>query len=127
LTILGVGVYEPHHGFDDADYSAVELSAATARFRILMAHSPQYWEDCLQGRRPIDLTLVGHTHGGQIGVGIGSRVWSLAALQVRHSAGLYRDGRQYLNVNRGAGYVGLPFRLNMPADVSLIVVRSKRE
>ncbi len=126
IAILGVGVYEPHHGFYDADLSAAERAAGAARFRLLIAHSPQYWEDAVRGRRPIDLTLAGHTHGAQLGVGIGSMVWSPAALQFRHWGGLYRDGLQYLNVNRGTGYVILPFRLGMPADVSVIVVRCRR-
>lgn len=126
IAVLGVGPYEPHQGFDDADLAAAERSAGTVRFRLLLAHSPQYWEDTVRGRRAIDLTLVGHTHGAQMGFGIGPQVWSPAAFLFRYWGGLYQHGRQYLNVNRGTGYVGLPFRLNMPADVSLIVVRSKR-
>ncbi len=126
IAILGVSVYDPHHGFDDADVAAAESAAGTAPFRLLIAHSPQYWESVVQGRRAIDLTLVGHTHGAQVGIGIGSLVWSPAALEYRHWGGLYREGRQYLNVNRGTGYIGLPLRVNMPADVSLIVVRSDR-
>ncbi len=124
LAVLGVGVYDPHHGFADADLAAAERAAGPAAFRLLLAHSPQYWESAVQGRRAIDLTLVGHTHGAQVGVGIGRLLWSPAALQYRHWGGLYSDGRQHLNVNRGVGYVGLPMRVNMPADLSLIVVRS---
>ncbi len=126
IAILGVSVYDPHHGFDDADVTTAESAAGTAPFRLLIAHSPQYWESAVQGRRAIDLTLVGHTHGAQVGIGIGSLVWSPAALEYRYWGGLYREGRQYLNVNRGTGYIGLPLRVNMPADVSLIVVRSGR-
>ncbi len=126
IAILGVGVHDPHHGFDDANVTPAESAAGTAPFRLLIAHSPQYWESVIRGRRAIDLTLVGHTHGAQVGIGIGSLVWSPAALEYRYWGGLYREGRQYLNVNRGTGYIGLPLRVNMPADVSLIVVRSGR-
>jgi predicted MPP superfamily phosphohydrolase len=126
IAVLGVGVSDPHHGFDDADLATAERSAGNATFRLLIAHSPQYWENAVQGRRPIDLTLVGHTHGAQVGLGVGSLVWSPASLAFRHWGGLYQEGRQYLNVNRGTGFVGLPFRLNMPADVSLVVVRCGR-
>ncbi len=125
IAILGVGVYDPHHGFYDADVPAAERAAGGAVFRLLIAHSPQYWESVVQGRRDIELTLVGHTHGAQIGFGIGSLVWSPAAIVYRHWGGLYREGWQYLNVNRGTGYTGLPLRLNMPAEVSVIVVRSR--
>ena len=124
VAILGVGVYDPHHGFDDADLASAERVAGDARFRLLIAHSPEYWQSAVRGRRPIHLTLVGHTHGAQVGLGIGAWVWSPAALEYRNWGGLYREGGQYLNVNRGTGYIGLPLRINMPADVSLIVLRS---
>ncbi len=126
IAVLGVGVFDPHHGFDDADLAAAQRAAPAAGFRLLLAHSPQYWETSVQGKRSIDLTLSGHTHGAQIGIGFGPYVWSPAALEFRHWGGLYRQGQQYLNVNRGTGCVGLPVRLNMPADVSLIIVRSSR-
>jgi len=123
MAILGVGVYDPHHGFDDADLASAERAAGAAGFRLLIAHSPAFWESAVRGC-PIDLTLVGHTHGAQVGLGIGAWVWSPAALEYRNWGGLYRQGEQYLNVNRGTGYIGLPLRINMPADVSLIVLRS---
>lgn len=126
MGILGVGVYDPHHGFDDADLGRAERAAGAATFRLLIAHSPEYWEREVQGRRPIDLTFVGHTHGAKVGLGIGALVWSPAALAYRHWGGLYREGSQYLNVNRGTGCIGLPLRINMPADISLIVLRSER-
>jgi predicted MPP superfamily phosphohydrolase len=126
VAILGVSVYDPHHGFDDADIATAGRAAGNARFRLLIAHSPQFWEREVVGRCPVDLTLAGHTHGAQVGLGVSSLVWSPASLAFRHWGGLYRDGRQSLNVNRGTGYVGLPLRINMPADVSLIVVRSER-
>ena len=40
IAILGVSVYDPHHGFDDADVAAAESAAGTAPFRLLIAHSP---------------------------------------------------------------------------------------
>lgn len=126
LAILGVGVHDSHHGFADADLPAAAALAGDAPFRVLLAHSPEYWETAVQGRSAIDLTLVGHTHGAQVGLGFGRFVWSPAAWQFRHWGGLYREGDQWLNVNRGIGYVGVRFRFNMPADVSVLTLRTRR-
>lgn len=125
LGILGVGVHDSHHGFADADLPAAAAMAGDATFRVLLAHSPEYWDAAVQGRSAIDLTLVGHTHGAQIGFGFGRFVWSPAAWLFRHWGGLYQEGAQWLNVNRGIGYVGLPFRINMPADVSVLTLRTR--
>ncbi|ACB75127.1 Kelch repeat-containing protein [Opitutus terrae] len=126
LAVLGVGVHDSHHGFADADLPAAAAMAGETPFRMLLAHSPEYWETAVQGRSAIDLTLVGHTHGAQIGLGFGRFVWSPAAWQFRHWGGLYHEGAQWLNVNRGIGYVGVRFRFNMPADVSVLTLRTQR-
>ncbi len=68
---------------DDPDLAAAERSAAGGGLRLLLTHSPEYWEQFVEGRQPIDVTLAGHTHGAQVGIGIRPIVWSPAALRSR--------------------------------------------
>ncbi len=126
LGILGLGVDDPHHGFDDADLPAALAASEGADFRILLAHNPTTWDDEVRGRLPIGAMFAGHTHAGQIALEAGPLRWNLAQLSLRRSRGLYRDGGQVLHVSSGIGYVFLPFRLGCPAEVSLIELRRPR-
>jgi predicted MPP superfamily phosphohydrolase len=116
LTLAGMGVYDPHHGFRDA---RPVLGPAT----ILLAHSPQYWDAEVRDQRPVALTLTGHTHGGQVALGSRERSWSPASLMFPRWRGLHRAGRQCLYVNTGIGVYGFPVRFNMPPEVALIELR----
>jgi len=60
------------------------------------------------GRKDIVLTLAGHTHAAQMGIKMGKRLYSPASLVFKYWSGLYNVDDQYLYVNRGIGYIGLP-------------------
>ncbi|MCU1279611.1 MAG: putative phosphoesterase, partial [bacterium] len=64
---------------------------------ILLAHDPNLFPQAIA--RDVDLTLSGHTHGGQLAVP-GVRRLSLARFITEFTAGLYRRGRSSLYVNR---------------------------
>lgn len=90
-------------------------------FKILMSHDPSHWD--LQVRpdyNQIDLTLSGHTHGMQMGVEIGHLKWSPAKWIYKEWAGLYREGAQFLYVNRGLGFLGYPGRLGIWPEITVI-------
>jgi predicted MPP superfamily phosphohydrolase len=53
----------------------------------------------------------------------GVRDLSLARFISRWTAGLYRQGRSWLYVNRGAGTTGPPVRLGAPAELAVITLR----
>jgi len=67
------------------------------------------------------ITLSGHTHGGQIA--IPSSQISLARLISPYVAGFYKSGKQLLYVNRGLGTVGVPLRIGVPPEITLITLR----
>jgi predicted MPP superfamily phosphohydrolase len=71
----------------------------------------------------IDLTLSGHTHSAQMGIDLNNFKWSPSQWIFDQWDGLYQEGSQYLFVSRGLGYVGIPFRLGMPAEISVIELR----
>ncbi|MCS7298080.1 MAG: metallophosphoesterase [Bacteroidia bacterium] len=90
---------------------------------LLLSHDPTHWEYEVCGKYPIPLTLSGHTHGLQMGVeGAGWR-FSPAQWLYTYWAGLYQVGQQYLYVNRGLGCVGLPARLGIWPEITLLRLR----
>lgn len=89
--------------------------------KILLCHKPYYIQTAHQFA--IDLTLSGHTHGGQIVFATIDRVpISLAALASKYIAGLYSHNGSQLYVNRGLGTVGVPFRINCPPEITVITL-----
>ncbi|MEM6771509.1 MAG: metallophosphoesterase, partial [Bacteroidota bacterium] len=74
--------------------------------KILLSHDPTHWDAKVRPGYPdIDLTLSGHTHGFQFGIEIPGFRWSPAQYIYKQWAGLYRQGKQFLYVNRGLGFL----------------------
>jgi predicted MPP superfamily phosphohydrolase len=86
--------------------------------RILLSHNPSTFNQARE--RPIDLTLSGHTHGGQLVLGrIGDANFSpVLPFELYHNGHYAHEGRQ-LYVNRGAGG-WMPVRINCPPEISVI-------
>ena len=112
---------------------------------ILLSHNPNTFNRAAE--MGIELSLAGHTHGGQIQVEILDHRLSPARFITDYVAGLYarplwtpakneRDAQHqslYIDpaapmariyVNRGIGTVGAPVRLGVPPEITLIVLRS---
>jgi predicted MPP superfamily phosphohydrolase len=90
-------------------------------FKILLSHDPSHWEaQVRRGYPDIDLMLSGHTHGMQFGVEIPGFRWSPVQYVYRQWAGLYREGRQALYVNRGFGFLGYPGRVGILPEITVI-------
>ena len=96
-----------------------------AQFNILLSHDPNHWKSEVVSNqyKYIDLTLSGHTHSAQIGIDLDNFKWSPSQWIFDQWDGLYQEGTQYLFVSRGLGYVGIPFRLGMPSEISVITLR----
>jgi len=86
--------------------------------RVLLSHNPVTFDDAID---KVALQLSGHTHGGQINLGIRPADYLL-----RHGyvAGPYRKSGSLLYVNRGFGTVGPPARIGAPPEVTRIVLSS---
>ena len=85
---------------------------------VLLSHNPDVFP--VAARQGWDLTLAGHTHGGQVKVEILRQDLSVARFFTRYVDGLYRDGSSSIFVSRGIGTIGLPARLGAPPEVALI-------
>ena len=90
---------------------------------IYLVHEPDYIDIFRHHPRfpLVDLMLSGHSHGGQVRLPLlGPLV--LPPMGKRYPHGLFRFGKMQLYVNRGIGTVGLPFRLNCPAEITEITL-----
>jgi predicted MPP superfamily phosphohydrolase len=97
-------------------------------FKVLLSHDPTHFEEQVLGKKSIDLTLSGHTHGMQMGIEIPALglKWSPVSLRYKRWAGLYEEAGQFLNVNRGMGVIAYPGRVGMPPEITCIDLRSEQ-
>ena len=94
-------------------------------FRILMSHDPSHWEFEVKDHPDhFHLTLSGHTHGMQFGIEIpGWFKWSPVKWRYKYWAGIYEDAKQYINVNRGFGYLAFPGRVGIWPEITVIELK----
>lgn len=109
------------------DLQKAKAGIAKDDFKILLSHDPSHWEDVvLHDEYHFHLTLSGHTHGMQFGIEIPGLVkWSPAKWRYKYWAGLYKELEQYINVNRGFGFIGYPGRVGMWPEISVITLAKK--
>ena len=91
---------------------------------ILMAHDPTFWKMEILNSGLADLTLSGHTHGGQVGIEFLGEAYSPAQFVYEQWSGLYSSENKYLYVNRGLGTVGPPIRVGIPPEITVLTLRS---
>lgn len=100
-----------------ADWKKAFEGINKSDFVIVLQHDPSAWERTILPKTNAQLTLSGHTHGGQMQI-LGFRPTQLSQ---HEDYGLYeRDGR-YLYVTSGLGGL-VPFRLNMPNEIAVITL-----
>ena len=94
-------------------------------FKILMSHDPSHWDEVvLKDDYHYHLTLSGHTHGMQFGIEIPGWIkWSPVKWRYKHWAGIYKELGQYINVNRGFGYLGYPGRVGIWPEITVIELK----
>lgn len=122
-TRLGIAGIETRGRYPDIIYGNLTNSISgldSTDFRILLSHDPNHWNKEVTGKTDINLTLAGHTHGMQFGILTPWFKWSPAKYFYPEWNGLYKEGDQYLYVNRGLGMIGMPLRLFMPPEITVI-------
>ena len=127
LAIIGVENWGS--GFKKAgDLNKALNNVSEKDFKILLTHDPSHWEaQVIPHPFKIHLTLSGHTHGMQFGIEIpGVIKWSPAKWRYKQWAGVYGENKQYLNVNRGFGYLAYPGRVGMWPEVSVITLSKSK-
>ncbi len=126
LTIDGdalslVGIDDAGRGQSNfADWHKALNGLHPDSFKIALTHRPDQWD---QSRSlGMDLTLAGHTHGGQVGFQLGPLNLNPVYLVHRYAMGLYTEGEKHLYVNVGVGMVGVPIRMVKP-EVTLLTLQ----
>ena len=113
-------------GVDDHMVGKTDIAAALKgsypdEMKILLAHNPIIFRQSV--RAGVDLTLSGHTHGGQIKV----RDDAKRLLPRRKlSSGLHRKKDSQIYITRGIGTVVLPVRYQCPPEISLLELHTAR-
>ncbi len=127
IGLLGVENYSaiarfPRYGKLDQAYANLPKTDVN----ILLSHDPSHWDFQIRPEYPdIDLTLSGHTHGFQFGIEIpGWFRWSPSQYMYKQWAGLYQEGKQFLYVNRGLGFLGYPGRVGILPEITCITLKS---
>ena len=92
--------------------------AAPAGTNILLSHNPDVFPAA--ARLGFDLTLAGHTHGGQVTVEILRQTLNPARMLTPFVSGLYRRENKFCYVNRGIGTLGIPVRIACSPEITLI-------
>ena len=90
-------------------------------FVLMLQHDPTAWRQKILPECHAQLTLSGHTHGGQVSL-FG---WSPASLTYEEWGGLYQEGSRALYVSTGLGSL-IPFRLNLPCEIVVITLKVKK-
>ena len=95
--------------------------------KLLLSHDPSHWlEQVIPEYPDIDVTFSGHTHGMQFGIDTKRFKWSPVKYVYQQWADLYKQGEQYLYVNRGFGYLGFPGRVGIRPEITVITLKSGR-
>jgi predicted MPP superfamily phosphohydrolase len=89
-----------------------------AETNVLLSHNPDVFD--VAAEQGWDLTISGHTHGGQISVEILDQQLSASRFFTPYVYGLFRKGRSSVWVTRGIGTVGVPARIGAPPEVALL-------
>lgn len=114
-TINLIGIDDSHEGLD-----RIERLMIADTVNILLIHDT--YEDTF-GRAAeagIDLTLVGHTHGGQLSLARLHPALNLARLETRYTRGWYERSGSQLYVNRGIGTTMIPIRVGARPEITVL-------
>ena len=95
-----------------------EKLVAPGALNVLLSHNPDVFP--VAARQGYDVTISGHTHGGQIRVELLSADLNPGHFFTPYVDGLYRRGPASIFVSRGIGTIAVPARLGAPPEVSLV-------
>ena len=126
LAIIGVENWGK--GFKQKGDLALASSKVDSNdFKILLSHDPSHWQyEEVKDPNHYHLTLSGHTHGMQFGIEIpGIIKWSPIKWRYKYWAGIYEKAGQYINVNRGFGFLAFPGRVGIWPEISVITLKKR--
>ena len=114
LNLAGVDYQAMHKPY----LVGAEQMVAPDAFNVLLSHNPDVFPEA--ARQGYQLTIAGHTHGGQVRIEILHKDLNVARFFTPYVDGLYRRDRAAVFVSRGIGTIALPARLGAPPEVNLL-------
>lgn len=127
IAVAGIDYADKPHRLARMVHRTVRAARADKKhgLSLLLAHHPDAFDQA--AKQGVDLTLSGHTHGGQFvlsnkrgkkgSIGLGS-------LTFQYPRGLYQRGNSFLYVNSGVGS-WFPLRVKCPAEVACLTLHSQ--
>jgi predicted MPP superfamily phosphohydrolase len=108
-------------GIDDSqpDIKGIKHLVMPDTVNILLVHSVGRADFERAAEFGIDLTLMGHTHGGQLSLEFLRRGLSFARLETPYVSGRYEKSGSQLYVNRGIGTTVIPIRLGARPEITV--------
>ena len=95
----------------------IESLIARGQVNILLSHNPDTFDRA--AALGIDLSMAGHTHGGQAALEFISPEIAPTRLVTPYVAGFFRKPGGQLYVNRGIGTIGVPIRIGAPPEITV--------
>jgi predicted MPP superfamily phosphohydrolase len=123
LNLIGVDYQSripfgpPQAGVVRQYLEGVEPLVVPGEVNILLSHNPNTFDRAAE--LGIDLSLAGHTHGGQVALEYISPDISPARLMTGYVRGWFQKGNSQLYVNRGIGTIFSPVRFGSPPEITL--------
>ena len=111
LAVVGIG--DATHRGDDAARALDGVDEDL--FRLVLTHNPDAVPRLGQAR--VDLVVCGHTHGGQIVPPLMSPPMTSTRSPLPRASGLMHIDGRLVFITRGVGTVGIPMRVNAPAEL----------
>ena len=103
------------------DVKKTMAGVSPSSFVLMLQHDPTAWRKKILPECHAQLTLSGHTHGGQFSI-FG---WSHASFTYDVWGESAYEGDRAIYVSTGLGAL-IPFRLNMPGEIVVITLKSKK-
>lgn len=117
LNLVGVDYQRKSRPYLEAAEQWVDPAA----FNLLLSHNPDVFPTAAE--LGYDLTVSGHTHGGQVTIEIVEQHVNAGRFYTPYVAGAYNIDDKSLYVSRGVGTVNLPMRIGALPEITLLTLR----
>ena len=127
IIIIGVENWGEGPFKNHADFAKAMEGVNQDNFMILLSHNPKHWKAEVINETMTDLTLSGHTHAMQTMFSFGPLNYSPAQWVYPEWSGLYTENNQHLYVNKGIGYVFIPWRIGAYPEITIFELKSSKD
>jgi uncharacterized protein len=122
ILVAGIGDYWE----DPTEIDQALKDSSHKYFRIVLAHNPDSSNQT--HNETVDLFISGHTHGGQVRIPILERSPILPVKDKNFDQGFKKNRfGEDVFISPGLGWSILPIRFFCPAEVSILILKSKKK